>query len=229
MAMTVSTSEAYQNSMRKLFPRGAYWDRQFDDKKSDGSLFCKAKADLLVRVKKRMSDLQKESVIQTAEETLSEWERVLTGAITFGLEPEERRAMLIFQKAGYISIQNLRSIAAMYGWTITDIRFPFRSAFFGFSRFGHDSITSPASFSVIYVYVNMGDEIALALFSENSRSACFGFSRIGHDRIISPRAASSRNLYIKLSNWDSWKQLEIMLKKSILANYIEFFIFGGDE
>ncbi|MDR1698968.1 MAG: hypothetical protein LBR75_04005, partial [Prevotellaceae bacterium] len=47
---------------KKLFPQGDYWDKQFACPASDISLFCKAKAESLVRFKKRIADLQKESI-----------------------------------------------------------------------------------------------------------------------------------------------------------------------
>ena len=229
MGISAAAPQIYQDSIRKLFPRGPYWDKQFEDPESDCSLFCKAKADLLIHIRKKMSDLQRESIIYSAIETLDCWERVLTGAITLGLEPDDRRAMLTTQMAGRVTMEVLRNIAALYGWTIINIQFPFRSSFFGFSHFGHNRITSPASFSVIYIYANVGDKTAFALFSENFRKSCFGFNRIGHDRIISPRAASSMNLYIKLSDRDIWEPFEIKLRKTLLANYISFFIYGGGE
>ena len=229
MGINIASPKIYHESLRKLFPRGPYWDKQFDDPQSDCSLFCKAKAELLIYIRKRMSDLLKESIVQSANETLDCWERVLTGAITLGLELDDSRALLTSKAAGCISMEVMRNIAAMYGWTITKIQFPFRSAFFGFSHFGHDRVTSPASFSIIYVYANVGDKIAYSLFNENFRGACFGHFRFGHNRIISPRAASSMSLYVKLSGRNIWESFETKLKKSLLTNYITFFIYGGGE
>ena len=229
MGINIASKRTYQESLRKLFPRGPYWDKQFDDPQSDCSVFNKAKAGLIINIRKRMSDLLKECIVQSANETLDCWERVLTGAITYGLDPDEKRALLTSQIAGCISLEVLQNTAAMYGWTITNIRFPFRSAFFGFSHFGHNRITSPASFSVIYVYANIGDKTAFSLFNENFRNACFGYSRFGHNRITSPRAASSMNLYVKLSGRDIWEPFEMKFKKSLLTNYITFFIYGGGD
>jgi len=66
------TPEQYETSLQKLFPRGSYWDKQFADPQSDCSLFCRAKTAELLRFRNRMSDLQTESVIQTAAETLTD-------------------------------------------------------------------------------------------------------------------------------------------------------------
>jgi hypothetical protein len=151
MAMKVSASEAYQESMRKLFPCGSYWDRQFEDPQSDCSLFCRAKADLLVRIRNRMSYLQSESVVQTAGETLPDWERVLLGSVNAGLSTGQRRAILSAARAGNISIGAIKAIGRVYGITITDVVFPFRPAFFGHSFFGIDTIAGPAALSVLFV------------------------------------------------------------------------------
>jgi uncharacterized protein YmfQ (DUF2313 family) len=154
MGMKIQTPEQYETALRKLFPRGSYWDRQFADPQSDCSLFCKAKLDEFIRFRKRMSDLQDESAVQSASETLDDWERVLAGSTSTGLTTEQRRNLLLASKAGNITVAAMREIAQMYGITITDVLFPFRSAFFGFSRFGIDHMASPASFSTIFVYAS---------------------------------------------------------------------------
>jgi uncharacterized protein YmfQ (DUF2313 family) len=157
MGLTVHTPEQYEAALRKLFPRGPYWDRQFADPQSDCSLFCRAKLDALIRFRSRMSDLQNESAIQSAAETIDDWERVITGTINTGLPAEQRRALLIASSAGNVSVAAIKELALMYGITITDIQFPFRSAFFGFSRFGVDRVTSPAAFSVVFIYAVRSD------------------------------------------------------------------------
>jgi uncharacterized protein YmfQ (DUF2313 family) len=156
--MIVQTPEQYEASLRKLFPRGSYWDRQFADSESDCSLFCKAKVDEFIRFKNRMSDLQNESAIQSASETLDDWERVLRGSVAAGFTTEQRRMRLIASKASNITPSAIKRIAQIYGVTITDIQFPFRSAFFGFSRFGIDQITSPASFSTLFIYASAPED-----------------------------------------------------------------------
>ena len=158
MGITISSAEAYQDSIKKLFPRGPYWDKQFADSESDCSLFCKAKADMLTRLRKRMSDLYNESIIQTADETLDAWERVLLGKTNLTLDTAQRRAILIASNAGNITIDAIKNIASMYGITITNIVFPFTPAFFGHSHFGIDRIASTAAFSVLFIYASQPDE-----------------------------------------------------------------------
>jgi uncharacterized protein YmfQ (DUF2313 family) len=154
MGMKIQTPERYETSLRKLFPRGSYWDRQFADPESDCSLFCRAKLDEFVRFRNRMGDLQDESVIWSASETLDDWERVLTGSITTGLSDEQRRMLLVASKAGNVTVSFIKEIGRMYGTTVTGLRFPFRPAFFGFSRFGIDHIAGPASFSTVFIHAS---------------------------------------------------------------------------
>ena len=158
MGIKVGADSDYVASIKKLFPKGEYWEKQFSDPNSDCFLFIKTKIDELTRYKKRMSDLQQESVIQTATETIEDWERVIHGAITTGLDISQRRALLLSEKSGNVNIAVIKEIAQTFGITITDIVFPFRSAFFGFSYFAINRITSPASFSVLYIYATEPDE-----------------------------------------------------------------------
>ena len=158
MAIKVCAPEVYQESLRKLFPRGPYWDKQLSDPESDCSLFCRAKGDLIVRVRRRMSDLQDESVIQTADETLDSWERVLLGSTNTGLDAAQRRTILSNSKAGNFNIEAVKEIGMLYGITVTDVVFPFRPAFFGHSCFGVDPMAGPAAFAVLFIYASQPDE-----------------------------------------------------------------------
>ena len=157
MAIRICTPEKYKNSIQKLFPRGPYWDKQFAEADSDCTLFCTAKADLIVRIRERMSDLQDESIIQTAEETLDNWERVLLGKTNLDLDTAQRKALLNASKAGNVSINTIKEIGRMYGITITDVVFPFRAGFFGHSYFGINRIASPAAFAVLFIYASQPD------------------------------------------------------------------------
>jgi uncharacterized protein YmfQ (DUF2313 family) len=170
MGVKVQTLEQYAASLRKLFPQGPYWDQQFADINSDCSLFCKAKLDEFVRFRNRMSDLQDESAIQSALETLEEWERILTGSSAIGLTTEQRRMRLIASKIGVVSKTTIKEMGQMYGLNITDIQFPFRSSFFGFSRFGTDRIACPAAFSVLFIYAAEQTDNEIRIVFENQIS-----------------------------------------------------------
>jgi hypothetical protein len=227
MGIKVQTPDQYEKSLQKLFPRGSYWDSQFADPHSDCSLFIKAKLEEFIRYRRRMSDLQDESVLTTAEETLDDWERVILGSVTRGLEPDERRALLFSQRNRNINLSIIKEIGYMYGGEITDIAFPFRPAFFGFSHFARDRIASPASFSVIFIYTRPGDKLAKKLFEDHYRKACFGFARCAINRITHPLAASAVGIYMKLEGDINWDLFKAQIAKRVLANYIIHFIFGG--
>jgi hypothetical protein len=210
--MGVAKAADYQTVFRKLFPPGDYWDRQFADPESDVSLFCKAKLPEFIRFRRRMTDLKNESVIPSAEETLDDWERVRFGAVSHSLDTATRRELLL-ELEEPVTIPLIKRLGAAYGLTVTDVRFPFRSAFFGFSRLGQDRVTSPHAFSVLKISVNgpveevlFGDlpkrrfgkirfgQDKMAYFpirqlriiiSNHLRASSFGFMRLGQHRIFS--------------------------------------------
>ena len=185
MGIKIGTAEEYTSSIKKLFPRGEYWEKQFSDSQSDCSLFCKVHPEELIKYRLRMAALQKESIIQTATETIEDWERVIHGTITTGLDIEQRRTLLLSEKSGNINIDTIKEIAKTFDITITNIIFPFRSAFFGFSYFAIDRISSPASFSVLYIYATEPAE-------------------------------------------EKKEEFEKQIKMRALANYIIYFIYGGN-
>jgi hypothetical protein len=223
----VQAPEKYEKSLQKLFPGGSYWDRQFADPESDCSLFCKAKLDGLIRFRTRMLNLQEESVLNTAAETLDDWERIISGTVTHGLEPDERRAILLSERNTSFTVASIKETGYMYGIHVTDVVFPFRPAFFGFSRFAHDQIASPASFSAICIYGSIGDKLAKKMFENNYRRAAFGFARFGIDRVTIPLARSAVNIYMQLDGDVNWEPFKAQITKRALANYIISFVFGG--
>jgi hypothetical protein len=190
-------------------------------------MFCKAKVDELIRFRSRMSDLQDESVIPTAGETLDDWERVITGAVTGGLEPDERRTLLLLERTPSLTVGLIKTTGDMYGFPVTDVTFPFRPAFCGFSRFARDRIAGPASFSALYIYGTIGDKQAQALFERNYRRAAFGFARFGLDRVTIPLARSAIALYLELDGDINWGPFKARLEKRVLAHYTLSFMFGG--
>jgi uncharacterized protein YmfQ (DUF2313 family) len=227
MGIKVQHKEQYAAAIRKLFPQGEYWEKQFEDPQSDCSLFCKAKTEWLTLFRGQMSDLFDESIPLTATETLGDWERVLTGAITTGLDPEERRALLFAQKAGSISKKRIQEVANIFGWVVTDVTFPYKPSFFGFAHFGIDPIAGFAAFSYIHIYVSIGDKTAASLYVECLRSACFGFCRFGQDRILIPMAASAIKTYLSLSQRDVMSLFEEKMRNILPVNFITHFNFGG--
>jgi uncharacterized protein YmfQ (DUF2313 family) len=153
MGIKVAGEKDYSNSIRGLFPQGEYWDRQFENPESDASLFCKAKAPEIVRLRKRMGNLLEERNCQTAVETLGDWERVMLGHTNAQLPIEERIKILGASNVQIINRMAIENIAKMHGFILKDIQFPYRPAFFGFSRFGLDPIASPAAWQMIFFHV----------------------------------------------------------------------------
>jgi uncharacterized protein YmfQ (DUF2313 family) len=77
MGVITSSRERYERVIKKLFLQGDYWDKQFADRESDVSLSVRANPDELIRFRSRMSKLSEESRIETTEELIADWERVL--------------------------------------------------------------------------------------------------------------------------------------------------------
>ncbi|MDR0628849.1 MAG: YmfQ family protein [Treponema sp.] len=154
--MGVATVEEYARAVQTLFPQGEYWDTQFGDPESDANLFCQAKGAELMRFKERMGALQSESVIETTHELIADWERVLLGHGTSGLELEQRRALLTENRDVRPTRVELQKIAAGYGLSLTDITFPYKPAFLGFSRF-NQRICGPIGFSVLLFVVQQSE------------------------------------------------------------------------
>jgi uncharacterized protein YmfQ (DUF2313 family) len=156
MGIVVASEARYESAVKKLFPQGDYWDGQFADPSSDVSLFAKAMVDGLVRFRSRMSDLQNESRIETTVELIASWERVLLGEVTHGKTLEKRREILFSKEDTNFNLVKLQKTAERYGFAITEISFPYRPGFFGFTRF-NQRVGNPAVFSVLLITVSRSD------------------------------------------------------------------------
>jgi hypothetical protein len=174
----------YENAIKKLFPQGAYWDAQFADAESGASLFVKAKLDGLVRFRERMDALVKESVIETTDELIAEWERVLLGYVTAELPLNERRLLLKSKRDVKLDRSELRKTAAMFGLTLLDVSFPFRPAFFGHSYFNTSTIGSPVTFSVLLIKAGRGKANFWELIKAEYPAKRFTRLRFGHGRLV---------------------------------------------
>jgi hypothetical protein len=152
----VATADEYAAALQKLFPHGEYWDNQFAEAESDVYLFCKAKADELIRFRARMTALQAESVIETTTELIADWERVFLGHGNPDLAVEQRRLVLTMNRDIRPTRVELQKIASGYGLSITDITFPYKPAFCGFSRF-HQRLAGPIGFSVLLFSVTQSE------------------------------------------------------------------------
>jgi len=151
MGIAAATKKDYSEAVRGLFPQGEYWQRQFADPESDASLFCKAKAQEIIRFRNRMRDLLLESDYRTAVETIGDWERVLLGYTNAHLPLEERRKILSSEKNSIINRIAISNIAQKHGLSLVDIIFPFKTSFFGFSQFCYSIFSHPVFFSLFYI------------------------------------------------------------------------------
>lgn len=181
--MTVASAEQYEASIRRLFPQGAYWDEQFADPESDTSLFAKAKAASLVQFRNRMSVLQAESMVDTTDELIADWERVYLGEVSVGLDLEERRLLIKSKFDLKLNIEELRKATAMFGLNLLSVVFPFRSAFFGHSPFNTSAIGSPVVFSVLLIKAGWGKTNFWALIKPEYPLKRFARLHFGCERL----------------------------------------------
>jgi len=184
--MGIAAAEEYEGAIRKLFPKGEYWDRQFADPESDVSLFCKAKTPELVKFRRRMEALQDESYVETTEELIADWERVLLDSGFPNLSLIQRRLQLNSMWNLCLNRAELQKTAGMYELTIADVCFPYRPGFFGFSRFRTSHIGSPVTWSVLFLIVQQQNfrEKSWALIKPDYPAKQFGRMRFGIDRLV---------------------------------------------
>ena len=136
--MVIKDSEwtDYIEPLKKLFPKGEYWDNLLKDESSDVSLVCKARAKTIAEFRRRINQLQRESFPDSADETIGDWERVYFGYENEGLSLEQRRSLLHIQRLGGMNISIARAIADTYGGTILRWEIPYTPAAFGHAQFG---------------------------------------------------------------------------------------------
>ena len=173
----------YEAAIKKLFPEGDYWDAQFADANSDVSLFCKAKLPELIRFRERMNVLQSESVIEKTEELIADWERVLLGTVNHGLDINHRRLLLKSKRDVKLNREELQKIASMFGLSIGSVVFPYRPAFFGFSKFNTSTIGSLVVFSVLLIKSGWGKTNFRDLIKQEYPSKRFTRLHFGYERL----------------------------------------------
>jgi hypothetical protein len=184
--MGVALQAEYEASVKKLFPQGDYWDRQFADPESDVSLFCKAKLPELINFRRRMEALQNESFVDKTEELIADWERVLLDSVYPKLSLTQRRLQLNQMWTIRLNRAEFQKVADMFDLTIADVYFPYRQGFFGFSHFAKSYIGSPVVFSVLFLIEQQKNfrEKSWALIKPDYSAKKFGRMRFGIDRLI---------------------------------------------
>jgi len=133
-----------------------------------------------------MEALQCESFIETTEELIADWERVLLDSVFPKLSLIQRRLQLSSMWHIRLNRAALQKIADMFGLSIVDVYFPYRSGFFGFSRFRDSYIGSPVVFSVLFLTVQQKNfrEKSWALIKADYPAKGFGRMRCGIDRLV---------------------------------------------
>ena len=150
---------AYIEPLKKLFPKGEYWERLLQDENSDVSLVCRARAMTLAKFRERINQLQRESFPDIAAETIGDWERIYFGYENEGLNLEQRRSLLRVQKSGGVNINTIKTIAETYGGTIYKWEIPYKPAAFGHAQFGLTYMASIAGLWVVFIYASIPSEL----------------------------------------------------------------------
>ncbi|MDR0455384.1 MAG: hypothetical protein LBH20_01705 [Treponema sp.] len=147
----VATRARYENAIKKLFPQGEYWDKQFADPQSDVSFFVKSKASELVKFRERMNTLSEESKPESTTELIADWERVYLNGEFPNISINQRR--LLFKSRNDLSLNRaeLQKTAEMFGLNIQDVTIPYRPRFFGFAKFAQERLGSFLTFSVLRI------------------------------------------------------------------------------
>jgi hypothetical protein len=227
MGITIAGKTEYANTVSDLFPRGEYWDRQFENSESDLNLFCEAKTQEIIMLRKRMADLLAESGYEYAEETLEDWERVLLGYTNPQLSLEERRAVLRDSQTQVINRTIMADIAQKYGLLLIDIVFPFKTSFFGFSTFGTSLFSRPAFYSMFYIISVFQDEelrseakrrIKDMFINSSFGAGCFGTARFLNRSLFIKDFSSS--IFLGMNSLEEFeKELNSKLPASNIAYY----------
>lgn len=155
----------YANSLKKLLPKGSYWNKVLNNPTSDVSLVLMARAEEIARFTDRSQELKKESIMQTASETLDEWEKIYLGYTNQHFTKEKRRSILLSLKNYNLTTSLLKKLAKNYGVTIIRVLLPYQSCFFGHSSFV-SFMGNPATLSVVFIYCELSEESIQANFEE---------------------------------------------------------------
>ena len=155
MVIKDAAPETYVGPLRKLFPKGEYWDKILADKDSDVSLICKARARTIAEFRNRMNQLQRESLPDFANETIGDWERIYFGYENTSLSLEQRRSLLRIQKNCGVNIESIKVIANTYGGEIHKWEIPYKPAAFGHAQFGTSYMASIGGMWVVFIHASV--------------------------------------------------------------------------
>lgn len=166
-----ATEERYIKAVRELYPRGLFFESEFENNESDLSKLAKIKGKEIYNFKNKMKELSLESVLATCtEKTIADWERVYTQSIRDDLTLTERKILIHNRRAESLNIETLHSAGSLYDAKIEKIIFPHKPARFGESIFGQTRIFDLRVFSAIYIYASIEDETKKTEFEKSITS-----------------------------------------------------------
>jgi uncharacterized protein YmfQ (DUF2313 family) len=223
----------YENSVKKLFPQGEYWDKQFADPESDVSLFAKSKANELIKYRERMSTLFDESNPENTTELIADWERVYLNGEFPNLNINQRRLQLKSRNDLSLNRAELQKIAEMFGLNIQDVTIPYRPRFFGFAKFAQERLGSFLTFSFLrIVATESGLEAKYWQIIKAELDVCrFARMRFALNRMaycpFDPRF--ERGLLDEyIIRVKPYCEFEGAIRNKLLANQIIFFSYRGE-
>ena len=158
MVINDKSKLTYIEPLKKMFPKGSYWDKLLSDENSDLSLICKARAESLATFRSRINQLQIESYPDSAEETIEDWERIYFGYENRGLTLIQRKNLLKVQQSGVININVIKMIAKTYDGEVHKWEIPYKPAIFGHTQFGLNYMASVAGFCVVFIHASVEKE-----------------------------------------------------------------------
>jgi uncharacterized protein YmfQ (DUF2313 family) len=221
----VASESQYRNAVRRLLPQGEYWNAQFADPQSDTSLFVRAKAAELIRLRQRMSALLDESKMETTTELIADWERVYLNAVFPNLDINQRRLQLKLKDDLKLNRSELQKIAAMFGLFIKDVNIPYSPRFLGFSKFAQERLGSFTAFSVVKITaaetgfdMKHWEVIKIELESHRFTRTHFGIERLGYFPIYKMREIIYRKLRRGCFGYGRFAQNTLTPRKSIFKS-----------
>jgi len=225
--LTVLSVSDYREALRKLYPRGAFWDQQFSDPTSDLSLLVDAKAEELHRFKTRRAALLEEGFLDSASELLGEWERSV-GIDGSGKSIDRRRVDLLAARRGFITKDLLKIVAPEFSVSVVSVNSGLKPAVFGFSKFGQ-RLHTPAVLAVVSFKVQTSEPALLNYLASLERSlgeprhpARFGLVKF-NARMHRPWAWQLAEQWAIRTNPQIHAAFEASIVERILANQVPVF------
>jgi len=192
-----------------------------------------------------MSALLDEGRIDTATETLSDWERVLLEKVNYGKSITERRLLLKSVENDKSNRTELQKIAAQYGLSIKEIAFPYRPRFFGFSKFATERVAAFAAFAVpMIVCSGRGLEKQRGAVKAEWERQRFSRMRCGRDRLSyfplsgCIESIARKSNFVKrfqaavfngyISREKPFREFEAAVSEKLPAGHMPIFEYGGE-